>query len=110
MATNGTQHQQYQPQAFAPPPQAYSASPPINQLQPYQPAGDPTLYSAPPNHRCESYNSQRSHHSHRSHHSNHGEPRHNHRNCKKGKEKRPTFGDTLYVIWGALWGAFDKRH
>lgn len=101
---------------FVPPPQAYSAPPPgvsTQQLQRYQHgAHDNTSLApwvAPPAnpYRGDSYNSQHSHRSHRSNRSHRSRRSHydDESPSQRHREKRPTIGDTLYMVWDAIVGA-----
>lgn len=74
-------------------------------LQRYQ---ESQLVGAKPHHP--GYDRQVSHQSHQSHHSHHS--RHSHQSAEQREremERRPSFGDTLSLMWNAVAGALSGK-
>jgi hypothetical protein len=110
-------------------PQMYGTTPPQQQyLAPYgshpnypppPQAGQPAqqaAYSEPPRSRprtgsVASYQSHKSHKSHKSHHSRHSQYGEKERPRKNSRvmSPRPSFGDTVVLMWSSFKGAFDTR-
>jgi hypothetical protein len=99
-----------------PPQQQYLAPIPSQPSYPQPQAGysaPQSVYSASQQGRPRG-GSTSSHHSHKSHHSSYS--KHSRHDEKGGRRKnsrvespRPSFGDTMTLVWSSLKGAFDSR-